>query len=346
MLKYINIIKKVVCIVAITFVAVFLAAVIFFNAVFNGESEKAKVIFATTFLETGQLKFVANLFLNSEEINLIINDNSLENMTDEIDSDLINFDNSENQDSSIIIEEIETDYFYATIMIVSDPSTVSLATSYPWSEYGLELEELVENSGAIAGVNGGLYISDLNKSGNPLGVVVCGGEIQYLDSSGIDGLHLIGLDNNNILQIIDLSGMDDDDIKELIIDLNIRDAVSFVEESTDDNSSFVKLIINGEKRVLNGIGSGYNPRTAIGQLEDGSIIFVVTDGRGFNGHLGATASDLIEILYDYGAVNAANLDGGSSSQMYYNNEYLMPSVTFYYVNSSWRIPTAFVIKGN
>ena len=30
-------------------------------------------------------------------------------------------------------------------------------------------------------------------------------------------------------------------------------------------------------------------------------------------HLGATASDLIEIMAEYGAVNAANIDGGSSS---------------------------------
>ena len=36
---------------------------------------------------------------------------------------------------------------------------------------------------------------------------------------------------------------------------------------------FVKLIINGEKRELNGMGSGANPRTAIGQREDGSVLF-------------------------------------------------------------------------
>ena len=59
---------------------------------------------------------------------------------------------------------------------------------------------------------------------------------------------------------------------------------------------------------------------------------------------GATAADLIEVMDEYGAVNAANVDGGSSSTMYYNGEYLMTSVTFYYSNSSWRLPTAFVVK--
>ena len=125
---------------------------------------------------------------------------------------------------------------------------------------------------------------------------------------------------------------------------NIRDAIAFQEEASDKNNHFVKLIINGEKRELNGLGSGANPRTAIGQRKDGSVLFLVTDGRGKNGHLGATASDLIEIMNEYGAINAANLDGGSSSTMYYKDSYLMTSVTFYYSNSSWRLPTAFVVK--
>ncbi len=92
------------------------------------------------------------------------------------------------------------------------------------------------------------------------------------------------------------------------------------------------------------MGSGANPRTAIGQTADGRILLLVTDGRGANGHLGATASDLIEIMEQYGAVNAANLDGGSSTCMYYNGKWLQNSVTFYYATSSWRIPTAVLVK--
>ena len=71
---------------------------------------------------------------------------------------------------------------------------------------------------------------------------------------------------------------------------------------------------------------------------------LVTDGRGKAGHLGASAADLIDIMSKYGAVNAVNLDGGSSSCMYYNGEYLMTSVTFYYTNASWKLPLAFVVK--
>ena len=95
--------------------------------------------------------------------------------------------------------------------------------------------------------------------------------------------------------------------------------------------------------LIKGQGSGANPRTAIGQRADGAILLLVTDGRGASGHLGATASDLISVMQEYGAVNAANLDGGSSSTMVYNGGYEMTSVTFYYQNSSWKLPTAFVV---
>ena len=89
--------------------------------------------------------------------------------------------------------------------------------------------------------------------------------------------------------------------------------------------------------------SGANPRTAIGQKADGTVLLLVTDGRGAGGHLGATARDLISIMQEYGAVNAANLDGGSSSAMYYDGTYEMSSVTLYYATSSWLLPTAFVV---
>ena len=154
---------------------------------------------------------------------------------------------------------------------------------------------------------------------------------------------MIGLTEDNILQIVDINGKTAAQVQSLVQQLHIRDAIAFQEESTDANNHFVQLVINGRAREMNGMGSGLNPRTAIGQREDGTLLLLVTDGRGRNGHLGASAADLIDIMLEYGAVNAANLDGGSSSCMYYDGAYLMDSVTFYYTNSSWRMPTAFVI---
>lgn len=310
----------------------------------NGPSSSARELFVTTILETGQLKFLASLVLNEQEINDIVSKNSLKDLDSEVDTDLIDIPVSSFENKELVeIHDIVGNNFAGKMMIVNDPSKISLATTYPWGEYGEELDKLVTKNKAIAGVNGGLYKSDANKGGRPLGVTVSNGEIQDI-SLGYTGLYLIGFDTDNILRIISLEGKNKAQVEQIVKDEHIRDAIAFQEEASDKNNHFVKLIVNGEKRELNGLGSGANPRTAIGQRKDGSVLFLVTDGRGKNGHLGATASDLIEIMEEWGAVNAANLDGGSSSTMYYKDRYLMSSVTFYYSNSSWRLPTAFIVK--
>ena len=220
---------------------------------------------------------------------------------------------------------------------------MSLATIYPWRDQGIPLDELVENSGAIGGINGGLYDSTNNTGGRPLGVVVSHGEIQYNQPQQYPGLVLVGFTEDHLLQIIDIDGMSAAQVEELVAQEKIRDAVTFQEEASDSNNHFVQLIINNETRDMKGQGSGLNPRTAIGQRADGAVLLFVTDGRGKSGHLGASSGDLIQVMQEFGAVNAANLDGGSSSCMYYDGEYLMPSVTFYYANSSWRLPAGFVV---
>lgn len=344
MKKALSIIGKVFSFLGVTLGMIFIALVLTITLICHGPSESAKELFATTILETGQLKFLANVFLSKDELQKIVDKNSLQDMDVEVDENLINTEGNKEKEL-IEIHNVSGDGFEGTMMVVNDPSKISLATTYPWSEYGKELGVIVDEAGAIAGVNGGIYYSSGNKGGRPYGVTVSNGEIQDI-TLGWSGLYLIGFDENNLLRIISLEGMNKSAVEKMVKEEKIRDAISFQEESSDANNHFVKLIINGEKRELSGKGSGQNPRTAIGQRKDGSVLILVTDGRGKNGHLGATASDLIEIMAEYGAVNAANVDGGSSSSLYYNKKYLRTSVTFYYTNSSWRLPTAFVVKDN
>ena len=344
MKKALSIIGKVFSFLGVTLGMIFIALVLTITLICHGPSESAKELFATTILETGQLKFLANVFLSKDELQKIVDKNSLQDMDDEVDKNLINTEGNKGKEL-IEIHNVSGDGFEGTMMVVNDPSKISLATTYPWGEYGKELGVIVDEAGAIAGVNGGIYYSSGNKGGRPYGVTVSNGEIQDI-TLGWSGLYLIGFDENNLLRIISLEGMNKSAVEKMVKEEKIRDAISFQEESSDANNHFVKLIINSEKRELSGKGSGQNPRTAIGQRKDGSVLILVTDGRGKNGHLGATASDLIDIMAEYGAVNAANVDGGSSSSLYYNKKYLRTSVTFYYTNSSWRLPTAFVVKDN
>ena len=83
----------------------------------------------------------------------------------------------------------------------------------------------------------------------------------------------------------------------------VRDAVTF--------GPF--LIVNGKRSFIKGNGGwGTAPRTAIGQRKDGIVLFLVIDGRKL-GLPGADMVDLTNIMSNYGAYNAANLDGGTSS---------------------------------
>lgn len=326
----------------------------------NGPSAAARNLFVTTILETGQLKFLASWVCTDEEILEIVNSNSMQAMSADVDTSMIMVETAKEDDpeadsrmegtqtedfdeNGIRIEEISGRSFYAKMMIVKDPSQVCVGSTYPWSEYGKELDKIVSAAGAVAGVNGGLYVSAENKGGRPLGVVVQNGSIIHNSLYGLTGIYMIGFNNEDILMIKELSGMTERDFEDYVQEAGIRDAVAFQEESSDKNNHFVQLIINGEARKMDGQGSGANPRTVIGQRADGAVLLLVTDGRGASGHLGATASDLIEIMQQYGAVNAANLDGGSSSTMVYDGRYEMASTTFYYQNSSWKLPTAFVV---
>ena len=342
MKKIIRIISKILIVIVI--ILIILLSMI--KIVCSVLPDTTKELLARTMLESGQMKLLAHLFVSKQELQELANKNPVEPMKAEVDTNLINVEDNEYKCelSGITLEEISRDTFLAKILIINDPSRVKLATTYPWKEYGEELDKLVNQNNAVAGINGGLYKSIGNKGGLPIGVVVSNGEIQLNKSDEHVGLHIIGLDENNVLKIIDISEKTQLQIEKLIKTEKIRDAVTFQEENSTRNNHFVKLIVNGEERKVNGKGSGASPRTAIGQRADGTLLLLVTDGRGASGHLGATVSDLIEIMKEYGAVNAANIDGGTSSSMYYNGKYEIPSVTFYYAKSSWKLPTAFIVE--
>ncbi len=352
----------------VTFLAViFLTLYFTMLMICNGNSPAARETFVNTILETGQLKFLASWYLSKAEINEVMAKNKREALNDSVDSSLIRFNEeitdlgngvvsvNENDvdinakvfdygDDGVAVEKVAGRNFSAIMMIVKDPSRVSVSCVYPWGEYGKELDKIVKEADAIGGINGTIYKSDSNKGGHPIGIVVSQGEILMNEPWALNGLVMVGMTENGILDITDINKWSAADVEKYVKEKKIRDAVCFQEEMSEDNNHFVQLIINGVERQVSGSGSGGNPRTAIGQRADGALLLLVTDGRGADGHLGASASDLISIMKEYGAVNAANLDGGSSTCMYYDDEYLMTSVTFYYRNSSWRLPLAWVIS--
>jgi exopolysaccharide biosynthesis protein len=65
-----------------------------------------------------------------------------------------------------------------------------------------------------------------------------------------------------------------------------------------------------------------HPRTAVGQLEDGRLIFVVVDGRQTGYSTGMTTFEMALTMTRLGAVRAMQLDGGGSSTMAFDGTVL------------------------
>ena len=187
-------------------------------------------------------------------------------------------------------------------MIVLDPSRVYIGTALPepseWAGYGLTLDAMAEQYGAVAGINAGGFL-DEGGGGNgwpPSGITYSRG----ITFSTLQYGPIAGLDRDNHMW----SGYFDYEECE---DRYMRDAVCFGPA----------LIIDGEKTDPATFESGIGARTMIGQREDGAIVMVVIDGRqGYS--IGVTFEDCVSIMADkFGCVNASNMDGGNSSCMYY-----------------------------
>lgn len=292
-----------------------------------GPSEAARNIFVNSAMESSMGGFVCKIFFSDEEIAQIRALNSVEKTEDVTDSSLIS-DTSELTESEkdfIEIIDLDKDTYKGKMMIVRDPSRVSVGISgeYGRNCSGRKVSEIAESYGAIAATNaGGFYdAGGVGLGGEPDGLVISDGELKWGNKDTT--YEVIGIDKNNVLVVGNMTAAQ-------ALDRGVRDAVSFGPI----------LIVNNEAVEINGKGSGLNPRTAIGQREDGSILLAVIDGRQVNS-LGASYSDVIDLMLEYGAVNAANLDGGSSSLLYYKGEYINSCAS---MTGPRDLPTTIIVK--
>lgn len=208
----------------------------------------------------------------------------------------------------IYYEEVVLAHCRAYVALIKDPSRVYTATSsdFKGSSPGIRFWDLAERENAVLMINGGAYPDTATGSGNggkPIGITYSCGVCLWDD--GVTST-FIGFDSNDRLVVTEkLTRVQAES-------LGIRDGCCF----QTGNS----LIVDGTV-VSAKLGDVANSqRTAIGQCEDGTVIFVVTDGR-TAASPGATFSDITQLMLSYGAVTAGMLDGGSSSMMYYRDYY-------------------------
>ena len=294
--------------------------------IMKGPSRNAAELFTMSLRETSALYWIPNLFFSEEELQKIVDNNTVKASDEETDTGLIDTTDTTSQD--IEIYEISGSTYIGDVMLIRDPSRVFVGNK---GEYdgsgGTTVDKIAERYGAIAGINGGGFY-DLNGQGNgglPDGFVISEGELCYRDDGSPHAA--IGFTQDNKLVIGFYSYYDAQE-------MGLRDCVCV------QTVYAPILIVNGEEQEVSGAGGGLNPRTAIGQAADGTVIFVTTDGRQANS-VGATFSDMIKIMSDYGAVNATSLDGGSSTQMVYYGEFLN---TPYALSGAREVPNAFLVR--
>lgn len=268
-----------------------------------GPWEGFRVYLITSAERTINHKHLARMFYPKSTIEKVMSKNTVIDLNTVTDTDSIKVDFNKNEDNTNLVNISESNY-KAWMLEIRDPSTVILGVSKYFGVKGQKMPFLLENyPEAVAGVNAGGF-GDANGFGDggiPMGLVISEGEVLHMpDKYNYD---IVGFNEDDVLVLGRYK-------KSELEGLKLRDAVEF--------TPF--LIINGEAAEIKGNGGwGYAPRTAIGQRKDGTVVFVVIDGRSLSS-AGATIKKLQEIMIEQGCYNAANLDGGSSTVLYYKGD--------------------------
>ena len=285
----------------------------------KGPSETARNLFVISCRETSAIKWVPNIFLSNEQVELIAAQNAIQETDDITDPGLVKIpapaDIKEAAGSDpdidpdgdgIDIIDVSGSTFKGKMMVVYDPSRVFVGISgkFGLEEHGKTLPEIYDSYDNIVGaINGGGFDDRPGHmtGGEPWGIVMSQGEVLW-GTPMYYTWDTIGITCDNKLVVGRMTVQE-------AVDMGVRDAVKFGPI----------LIVNGEPVEALGDGSGLNPRTAIGQRADGAMLLLTIDGRQSNS-IGASLADVRDVMLDFGAVNAANLDGGSSTSMIYNGE--------------------------
>ncbi len=269
--------------------------------------------YISTAMGTMRHQYLAEMFYDKETVDDCLSRNKIIEVSGTTDASKVEFtvdDNKvpfaneyeeavlkrsdKNNDYKII--PIKEDKFTGYLTVIYDPSRVKLVTTSKLGVSGEYLSEISKKHDSLVAINAGGFEDEGGEGtgSTGIGTIISKGKVvsELPYNQNIGGL--IGFNSENVLVL------DSKLNKE-----GIRDGVTF----------YPFFILNGEvSKTLGNGGAGRAPRTAIGQRADGKVLFLVIDGSRTLGR-GATYQDEIKILQRYGAINAANLDGGTSTCM-------------------------------
>lgn len=299
----------------------------------------------TTAMTTLSHQWMATIFYSDATIEEVLNNNTVietgeDTNTEEVEIvAVIEKVEYENEYEEAILTKDEGNDLYKVIEIsgkgytghlvaIYDPSKISVCSTKYLGTKGQYLVDMAKENNAVVAINGGGFVDPNYNSlgGVPQGIVIKNGKIisnrSYKKTGGI-----IGFTDENKLILGKMTAKE-------ALKKGVRDAVTF--------GPF--LIVNGKPSFIKGNGGwGTAPRSAIGQRKDGIVLFLVIDGR-MIGRPGADMVDLTEIMQNYGAYNAANLDGGTSCGLVVDGKLINDPINGNGKHKTRWIATGFIVK--
>lgn len=358
-----EILKKILITFAIIIVSVFL---LFYLLIGLGLSPKLQTLWVTTSMTTMNHKWLATSIISEEKIEKIMKENyiddsmydskiieiisasgnicefekpkkkeekneeeTVEEIEEKINEIIIKKDNYEAKgykmlEEGLYLKEVKGSTWRGNIMLVENPMRVNLVDTPNQFKKGWTVKKMTESVGGVAGVNGGGFQDGPNYDSNggiPEGLLIKNGQLINPRKTNNIVYNMIGINKEGVLVLRHCTA-------DWAIKNGIQQAISF--------SPY--LIVDGEGIIKKGTGGwGIAPRTAIGQKSTGEILFLVIDGRQPTWSIGVDLKVLQDVLLEENCINAAMLDGGSSTVMVYNGEFVnRPSLGHErYINNCW-----------
>lgn len=214
--------------------------------------------------------------------------------------------------------------YLGVLAIAKDPSRLSVKNSESaWA--GQYAQTIANNNNGVLAMTASGFIDD---GGNGNGGTIAGYAMSDGESRGEHmwwGYKRIELRKNNYMYI--------------------TDSQSPVHEDTTDAVEFMPaLIVDGD--IINDEYVQYyselNPRTVIGQSDLGEVLMLAIEGRQPARSMGCGVRECAQILYRHNCMQAMNLDGGASTVLWYDGEYVIRCSNGYLEGR--QLPNAFVYE--
>ena len=303
----------------------------------------------TTAMTTMNHQYLAKWFYSDKTIDKVLKKNYVKESGEGTNTDLVSFVDYSNSkvlyknkyEKEILTKDKDNDLYKLIninegsmrgyLVVIYDPSKVKMETASTMGSKGEMLVDISKRTDSVVAMNASGFIDPNYNSngGRPYGVVIKDSKIvSNLEKANVGG-GIVGFTNENVLILGKMSG--DEALKK-----GVRDAMEFGPY----------LIVNGTPSFIKGNGGwGTAPRSAIAQRQDGIVLFLVMDGRDYShGVDGVGMVELTELLMRYGAYNASNLDGGTSSGLVIKGELINKPVNGSGENRTREIPDAWVVK--